>query len=263
MKKRVSSQSVSLSKLEATLNQYLMCSQFEDYAPNGLQVEGKLSITKVALAVSATRESIEAAVEWGAETLVVHHGLFWKHQRARPLVGAWSQRVKLLIQNDMNLLAYHLPLDAHLEVGNAASLASLMRLKKIEPFGWYKKNFLGVKGQFQTPQNPEAVKKHLEKILQHPVLHAAPLQENKIHSIGIITGGAQHEWIQAHEAQLDAYITGEISEYDWHDAREAGLHFFAGGHHATERFGIQALGKKIVKFFPGLTIKFFDSENPA
>jgi dinuclear metal center YbgI/SA1388 family protein len=250
------------SKLETFLNDLLTPELFDDYAPNGLQVEGKKNILKIAGSVSATVDAINQARKWGADALIVHHGLFWRHQGAKPIVGPHGQRIKSLIQSDCNLFAYHLPLDSHPEIGNAKALADLLNLTHLKPFGPYKKQFLGIQGHFKNPLSALQLKNHLETLLNHSVTTASPNKDALIHSIGIITGGANNEWIHAKDENLDAYLTGEISEYNWHDAIEANIHFFAGGHHATERFGIQQLLLKLQGEFK-IETRFFDSENLA
>ena len=254
--------SIARNDLLADLNLLLDVKSFEDYSPNGLQIEGKSELKKIAFAVSATHESLQQAITWGADALIVHHGVFWKHEGARPVIGPWGERVKKCIQNDLNLIAYHLPLDAHLQVGNAKTLADLIGLQNISPFGLHKRQYSGVKGTFPSIKVKE-LKTKLEKILNHSVTLASHDEEAMISSMGIITGGANNDWIKAQEDGLDAYLTGEISEYNWHDAKEAGIHYFAGGHHATEKFGVQALSNYIQKKYPQIEIKFFDSENPA
>ncbi len=244
------------------LNTLLDAKNFDDYAPNGLQIEGKEDLKKIAFAVSATHESLHKAIEWGADALIVHHGVFWKYQGARTITGAWGERVRLCLKNDLNLIGYHLPLDAHMQVGNAKALADELGLISIEPFGAHKKQFLGVKGKF-NPLSVEEFKLKLEKVLSHSVTLASHDPKAKISSIGIITGGANNDWVKAQEDGLDAYLTGEISEYNWHDAKEAEIHYFAGGHHATEKFGIQALAKYVQGKYSGVQVQFFDSENPA
>ncbi|MBY0516259.1 MAG: Nif3-like dinuclear metal center hexameric protein [Bacteriovoracaceae bacterium] len=236
---------------------------FEDYAPNGLQIEGQKTVKKVAFSVSATQDSIHEALKWGADTLVVHHGVLWRHQGARPLTGAWGERVKLAIKSDLNLFAYHLPLDSHEEVGNAVSLAYRIGMKELSPFAAYKRQFLGSQGKLLVPMKAKDFAKHLEKILNHPVVMACENDEKLISSLGIVTGGANNEWSEALKAGLDAFLTGEISEYNWHDAREAGIAYFAGGHHATEKFGPQSLMERLRKDHSQLEVKFFDSQNPA
>jgi dinuclear metal center YbgI/SA1388 family protein len=244
-------------------DQILTPQLFEDYAPNGLQIEGTQHLQKVAFAVSATRESLEAAIKWQAQALIVHHGVFWKYQGARTVTGPWGHRIQLAIKNDLNLLAYHLPLDAHPEVGNAACLGKSLGLSELKPFAVQKKQYLGSQGRFEQPLSARELKLKLEKLLQHQVLLASPDENKLISSLGIITGGANNEWPKALEENLDAYLTGEISEYNWHDAIEAGLHYFAGGHHATERFGVKALMERLNQDFPQIETCFFDSANPA
>jgi dinuclear metal center YbgI/SA1388 family protein len=244
-------------------NQLLSPALFEDYAPNGLQVEGKTTLKRLAFAVSATQDSLQKAIQWGADGLVVHHGIFWKHQGSRPITGGWGERVKLCVKNDLNLFAYHLPLDSHPEVGNATALANEIGLTNLSGFALYKRQPLGSKGEFKTPITAKELKNKLEKILRHSVILATPDENKLISKMGIVTGGANNEWTKAMDEGLDAYLTGEISEYNWHDSIEAGIHYFAGGHHATERFGIQALMNKTKNEFPNLEVQFFDSDNPA
>jgi dinuclear metal center YbgI/SA1388 family protein len=236
---------------------------FEDYAPNGLQIEGKERVKKVAFAVSATQDSLEQALAWGADALVVHHGVLWKHQGARTITGAWGERIRMSVLKELNLIAYHLPLDGHQEIGNAVALAQALGLMTIAPFGLYKKQPLGAQAKLAAPMKVSEFQTHLAHVLQHPVVLASNNTDALMTSVGIITGGANNDWIKALEAGLDAYITGEISEYNWHDAREAGLHYFAGGHHATEKFGPQALMARLKQDHPNLDVKFFDSANPA
>jgi dinuclear metal center YbgI/SA1388 family protein len=244
------------------LDQLLSPKLFDDYAPNGLQIEGKKPIRKLAGSVSATQEAVDQALKWGADGLIVHHGVLWRHQGARPLTGAYGERVQKIIKNDLSLWAYHLPLDSHSEIGNAKALADVIGMNTLSPFGPYKKQFLGVQGKLNQPQSAAAFKKDLEKKLNHPITLASHDENQMIKTLGIITGGANNEWSEALNAGLDAYLTGEISEYNWHDAREAKIHYFAGGHHATERFGIQALLKKINQDLK-IETQFFDSLNPA
>lgn len=253
---------INRSELENYLKRLLTPENFEDYAPNGLQVEGRASISKIAFAVSATQDSIKEARNWGADALIVHHGIFWKHQGARTITGAWGERVKSLVSHEMNLFAYHLPLDAHSEVGNAVSLGREIGLTEMAPFALYKRQPMGAKGKFSSPMKASDLKAKLEKTLDHSVILATPDENKTISSLGIITGGANNEWAEAMKDGLDAYLTGEISEYNWHDAREAGIHYFAGGHHATEKFGIIALMEK-VKNDLRVGCEFFDSRNPA
>lgn len=235
---------------------------FQDYGPNGLQVAGAEQLHRLAFAVSATRDSIARASELKADALVVHHGLFWHFHGCRTVTGAFAKRLKPLIINEINLFAYHLPLDAHPVVGNAATLAKKIGLQQQCVFGDYKGMPTGVKGVLSQPQKAVEIKNHLEKILDHSVIVAFSDSQQLVSSIGIITGGANGDWYLAYKEGLDAYITGEISEHDWHDSQEHDVHMYAGGHHATERFGIQALMQETQAHFD-IDCCFIDSLNPA
>jgi len=216
----------------------------------------------VAFAVSATAESAQAAIAWGAQALVVHHGLFWKFHGARPLTGPFARRVLPLVRHEINLFGFHLPLDAHPEVGNAASLGRHLGLTEQQPFGDYQGVATGVRGLLAEAISAEALRTRLVALLGRETWLASPDPQALVRSLGIITGGANGEWRAAAAAGLDAYLTGEMSEHDWHEAREAGIHMYAGGHHATERFGIQALLQRVQADL-GLECRFFDSPNPA
>lgn len=249
-------------ELESFYNTLLNSNNYDDYGPNGLQIEGRTKITKVAFAVSATRDSIEQAIQNKADALVVHHGLFWKFHGPKTLTGPFAKRVFPLIKNEINLLAYHLPLDGHAEIGNAAALATLLDCIDLQAFGNFKGMPTGVKAFLKQPLSAQKLANKLEVTLNHSVIMASADSSQLIHSIGIITGGANSEWGLAKEQGLDAYITGEISEHDWHESQESGIHMFAGGHHATEKFGIQELMKKTQQQFD-LPCFFINSENPA
>lgn len=250
-------------ELEQYLKNLFRPELFDDYCPNGLQIEGCEEIKKIVFAVSATRESAEYAASVEAQAFIVHHGLFWKFHGTKPLTGTFYHRVAPLIKKDINLFAYHLPMDGHLEIGNAKSLANLLDLVNEAPFGDYKRITTGIRGELKTPLTGIELKTKLEQILNHRVLYSEPQNESPIRSIGIITGGAKAEWREALSAGLDAYLTGEMSEHDWHESREAQIHMYAGGHSATEEFGIQALMKKIAQDFPSVSVEYFHSKNPA
>ncbi len=244
------------------LNELLTPENYQDYGPNGLQIEGTETIAKIAFAVSATVQSAHAAVAQGAQALIVHHGLFWRFHGARPLIGPFARRVFPLVRHQINLYGYHLPLDGHMEIGNAATLAQKLKLQHLEPFGEYQGATTGVQGRLSQPVIAKALQKQLEQILDHPVILASPDPDAHIRSLGIITGGANSQWRLALEAGLDAYVTGEISEHDWHESQEARIHMFAGGHHATEQFGIQALMAKIADTFE-VECVYLPCDNPA
>lgn len=253
---------ITRQQLEEYLNQVFKPQNYDDYGPNGLQIEGKHEINKICFSVSATKASVEQAVKLGAEALLVHHGLFWKFHGPRPITGTFFKRVAPLIKHEINLFAYHLPLDGHPELGNAKSLADLIGITNLKPFGEGKirGSFTGVKGELNISVTD--LKNKLEKILNHPVLVSTDDQNRSIKSLGIITGGANSEWKLALKDGLDAYLTGEMSEHDWHEAQEAGMTMFAGGHHATEQFGIQSLMKHLQEKFKCECV-YLNSENPA
>ncbi len=253
---------ISQQQLNAFYSNLLSPETFSDYCPNGLQIEGKTQIKKIAFAVSATKDSIAQAVQQQADALVVHHGLFWKFHGPKTLTGAFAKRVFPLIKHEMNLFAYHLPLDGHAEVGNAARLGALLECIDQQGFGDYKGAFTGIKGILKQPLSAQQLATKLEQLLNHPVILASTDSNQLVRSLGIITGGANSEWQQAKSENLDAYITGEISEHDWHDSQENGIHMLAGGHHATEKFGIQALMEKTEQEF-NVSCFFIDSDNPA
>lgn len=235
---------------------------FNDYCPNGLQIEGTEQVTKIAFAVSATRDSIEQAVVLQADTLVVHHGLFWKFHGARTITGSFAKRILPLIQNNINLFAFHLPLDAHPEIGNAAVLGRQIGCLQQTAFGDYKGSPTGIKGRLSEPLPAKELRRRLQTVLDHNVILASPDEEQMISSVGIITGGANGDWILAQQTGLDAFITGEISEHDWHESKENGVHMFAGGHHATEKGGILSLMNYLQTQYT-LECVFIDSDNPA
>lgn len=253
---------IQRSELEEYLNQVFKPQSYDDYGPNGLQIEGNHEIRKITFAVSATKESIEQTIKLGAEALVVHHGLFWKFHGPRPITGPFGRRVSALIKHEINLFAYHLPLDGHPELGNAASLAQLIGLNNLKPFGEGKMrgSYTGVKGEINLTTSE--LKTKLEKILNHPVMVSSPEANRPLRSLGIITGGANSEWRLAQKEGLDAYLTGEMSEHDWHEAKEAGITMFAGGHHATEQFGIQSLMNHLQEKF-NCECVYLESTNPA
>lgn len=253
---------ISRQQLHDFYQALLNPSGYHDYCPNGLQLEGAAQITKVAFAVSATKDSIDKAVEHNASALVVHHGLFWKFHGPKTLTGPFARRVFPLVKNEINLFAYHLPLDGHAEVGNAAILGVLLDCVDQQAFGDYKGAATGVKGVLQQPVSAIELAAKLEQVLDHQVILASEDENQLIRTIGIITGGANSEWRLAKEQGLDAYITGEISEHDWHESKEAGIHMLAGGHYATEQFGIQALMIKTQQQFD-IPCVFISSENPA
>jgi dinuclear metal center YbgI/SA1388 family protein len=260
---KMSDMSVTREDLQQWLAELLDPGAFDDYGPNGLQIEGAARVSRVAFAVSATAESVAGAVEWGADALIVHHGVLWNFHGVRPLVGPFAKRVLPLVRSDINLFGYHLPLDANLEVGNAAGIARRLELREVRSFGDHKGMPTGVAGLLPVPSSADGLRETLQKLLDHEILVSTPDAAAPINSLGIITGGANGDWVQAHRDGIDAYLTGEMSEHDWHEAKESGVHMFAGGHSATEAFGVQDLMARLRAAFPDLETIYMASQNPA
>jgi len=240
------------------LNEYLNINSFADYCPNGLQVEGSQSINKIVTGVSSSLALFEKAAEVGANAVIVHHGLIWFNNT--PLIkGSYKERLKVLLSHDINLLAYHLPLDAHPEIGNNILLAEELGLKKVEPFGQIKDQYIGIKGEIELSEAKVFFETVKNKIKKDPIIF--PFGREKIKTIGIISGAAQKEIKKAIDEGLDLYLTGEVSEETFYLAKEEKIHFISAGHHATEKFGIIAITDYIRKNF-GIPAEFFDTENP-
>ena len=235
----------------------LQPSMFQDYAPNGLQVEGKENIHTIVTAVTASLAAIEYAVSKNADMLLVHHGYFW---RSEPItITGWKKlRIATLLQHQINMVGYHLPLDAHSTLGNNAQLAQLLGWKLESLAG--EQNLLNI-GRLNQPCTLDQLADDLTTKLQHkPIIIG---DSNKLlHRIAWCTGGAQNFFQVAIEAGVDVFVTGEISESQYHMAQESGVAFISAGHHATERYGVQALGAALAKRF-NMDIYFFDEKNPA
>ncbi|MDD0824885.1 Nif3-like dinuclear metal center hexameric protein [Mannheimia sp. AT1] len=256
--------SVTNLELEKIIDTKLNSQAISDYAPNGLQVEGKREIQKIITGVTATLPLIEQAIEKNADAILVHHGYFWKSEN--PCIrGMKGKRIKQLLTNDINLFGYHLPLDIHPELGNNAQLAKnlgIINLQGLEE----KPNSIPMYGEFETPISAEELAQRIQNVLNRkPTLcgdfHSAYPQK-LIKTIGICTGGGQGYIDLAASKGLDAFISGEISEQTTHSAREQGIYYFACGHHATERDGIKTLGEWLAREY-GLDVEFIDIDNPA
>lgn len=238
-------------------DQLLDVAAWKDYAPNGLQVEGKPNIQRIVTGVTACAELIDAAIDWQADAIIVHHGYFWKNEPPE-ITGMKYRRIARLIKHDINLLAYHLPLDAQPEFGNNAALFEQLGLMNLLPFGALR---LSLAGDLPNPTDVQALGKTLERILRQTPLIVGP-QDKSIKRIGLCTGGAQDAIVEAVQLGLDAFISGEISERTTHIAREEGITYFAAGHHATEREGVRRLGLKLAQRFE-LDVCFVDVSNPV
>jgi dinuclear metal center YbgI/SA1388 family protein len=243
--------------LEVHLDDWLEVRRFKDFGPNGLQVEGSAQVSRLASGVTASLAFIDAAIEAGADTLLVHHGLFWRGHDGR-LTGWLRERVARLMRHDLNLLAYHLPLDAHPEVGNNAQLGLRLGLQADARFGDQDLGFIGAAG---GPIDVGALADRVtERLDRQPLV--LPGDGRPLRRIAWCTGGAQGFFEAAIAAGADAFLTGEVSEPQAHLARETGVAFLACGHHATERYGAPALGEALARHF-GLEHVFIDVPNPA
>ena len=250
---------VQRSELVQLCNQLLQPQLFKDYCPNGLQVEGRSGVKKIISGVTASRALIEAAIAEGADTLLVHHGLFWRGQDGS-VTGWMKQRLALLLAHDINLLAYHLPLDAHEQWGNNAMLGKHMGWQTLERFGDQRLGWLGAPVNGVTA--PASLQIALEHKLGRTPVAVIPDANRSIRRIAWCTGGAQSWFEAAIAAGADAFVTGEISEPQAHLAQETGVAFFACGHHATERYGAPALAAHVASEL-GLAHQFIDISNPA
>ena len=254
----------SRAELLHALDALLQPGRFKDYGPNGLQVEGRVNIKKIVSGVTASRALIEAAIVVKADALLVHHGLFWRGQDGR-VTGWMKQRLALLLKHDINLFAYHLPLDAHPVLGNNAQLGLKLGLAATDGpsgrFGEQDLGFLGGRLDGRSFAKAQSLANHVEKALKKPVLLVEG-HTREIYKIAWCTGGAQGYFEAAIAAGADAYITGEISEPQAHYARESGVAYIACGHHASERYGAPAVAAHVAATL-GVVHEFIDIDNPA
>jgi len=246
--------------LQQAFDVLLQPARFKDYGPNGLQVEGRAEIRRIVSGVTASRALIEAAIAAQADAIFVHHGLFWRGQDGC-VTGWMKQRLALLLAHDINLFAYHLPLDAHPELGNNAQLGLQLGLKASTRFGEQDLGFLGARADGGSFISTEALADHIKNSLKSPVVHVGHAQA-AIKKIAWCSGGAQNYFEAAIAAGADAFITGEISEPQAHYAREMNVAFIACGHHASERYGAPAVAAHVAAQF-GLQHQFIDIDNPA
>jgi dinuclear metal center YbgI/SA1388 family protein len=251
---------MQLQQLSDFCADYLRISDFKDYCPNGLQVEGVGEVKSIVSGVTASLDLIEAAIDANADTLLVHHGYFWKGESS-VITGFKARRIRALIKNNLNLLAYHLPLDAHPVIGNNAQIANIM--------GWEVQGTFASVGVhdivFHTTLASPITLDDLTSMIADK-LNAKPLSlmagDKLISRIAWCTGAAQSYIDQAADRGFDVFISGEVSENTFHYAKECGIHYIAAGHHATERYGVQALGRLIAKQF-SVKHQFIDIPNPV
>ncbi|MFW2372296.1 MAG: Nif3-like dinuclear metal center hexameric protein [Gammaproteobacteria bacterium] len=252
---------VQLKQLVAYCNDLLVINEFNDYCPNGLQVEGKANINRLVMGVTASQDLIDRAIERGADALLVHHGYFWKGEDAS-IVGLKKQRIARLLHNDISLLAYHLPLDAHEEYGNNVTLARQLGIQvngvvdqgRAKGLLWY--------GELEQKMTASELSGIITSKLKRQPQHLPSSSQQPIRTLAWCTGGAQGYIELAADLGVDAYISGEVSEQTFHLARELDIHYFSAGHHATESYGVQALGRHLADYFQ-LEAEFIDLFNPV
>lgn len=250
---------VQLTDLLDYAGDLLEVDRFRDYCPNGLQVEGRDQIRKIVSGVTASQDLLERAAAQGADAILVHHGYFWKGEDPR-VIGMKYRRLSCLLQHQMSLIAYHLPLDAHPVYGNNAQLADKLGLTVEGRFG-RDEPAIGMYGHLSVATPMSAFLQRIEATLGQTPLHI-PAELGTIKSVAWCSGAAQSYIEEAANLGVDAFLTGEVSEQTVHIARESGLHFISAGHHATERYGVQALGEHLSQHF-GIEHQFIDIKNPV
>ncbi|KZX59515.1 Nif3-like dinuclear metal center hexameric protein [Halioglobus sp. HI00S01] len=252
--------STTLDELLAYIDTTLEPGRFRDYCPNGLQVQGRDKVTRIASGVTANQALLDAAIEWGADAILVHHGYFWKGESA-PVVGMKRRRLGALLGADVSLLAYHLPLDAHPELGNNARLGQLLGIDGFEPLDPEDRQGVGNIGNLPGGQTASQFCRQIEALTgQVPLLIGEA--DARVNRVAWCTGAAQSYIDAAVAAGADLFLTGEVSEPTVHTAREEGIQFVAAGHHATERYGVQALGERLAQVF-SIEHRFIDIANPV
>ena len=248
---------VKINELNHYTQQLLQVARFKDYCPNGLQVEGRAEVNKIVTGVTASMALLEAAQQAGADLILVHHGYFWRGE-AQELVGIKHKRIKFLLQHDINLMAYHLPLDAHAEFGNNVQLGKLLGLEAQSYAGG---DDLIAYAELAAGLPLAAMTTLLEQRLGRSVLTIGDAVQ-MIKKVAWCTGAAQGYMDQAIAQGADLYISGEISEQTVHQSRETGVAYISAGHHATERYGVKALGQHLAERF-NLEHEFIDVHNPV
>lgn len=251
---------VKRNKLTEFLNNYLKIDKFEDTSSNGLQVVGKEKVKKVVLGVSASLEFFQKAVKEKTDLIIVHHGIFWSFMKFRADL-VLKKRLKILFDNNITLLGYHLPLDAHPKIGNNAQIAKKLGVKITEKFGEHKGQSVGFKGELKKAENFKDLVKRVNRVFETKSWY---LQggKSRVKTLAFVSGGGSRLTPEAIDKKVDVYLTGETQESLPALIKESGINYIAAGHYNSEKFGIKALGKIIKKEFPSLEIKFIDIPNP-
>ncbi len=252
---------INRNELEQYLTTLLSPEQIKDYCPNGLQVQGREVIKKIVTGVTASQALLDKAVELKADAILVHHGYFWKNE-SYVLRGIKHKRIKTLMDNDISLFAYHLPLDIHPELGNNAQLAKIFDISNVMPLEVGNPLSVAVKGEFQKALTAQELTTLISDKLSRTCLHLPSGENQKIKTIAWCSGGGQDYIELAAEQGIDAFISGEVSEKTTHSAKEMNIHFFAAGHHATERYGVKALAEHLAQHF-NIDVEFVDIDNPV
>jgi dinuclear metal center YbgI/SA1388 family protein len=249
---------IDIDTLRVYCDELLACAERKDYCPNGLQVEGDRQVRCLVSGVTASQALIDAAIAEGADALLVHHGYFWNGESSC-LVGMKGRRIRTLMRAGASLFAYHLPLDAHPELGNNRQLGRVLGILDASPA--VSAEGLLWQGRLPNPEPAANFSEHIARALGRNPLHV-PAHDRSIETLAWCTGGAQGYIEQAAGLGVDAFLSGEISEQTTHQARELGLDYFAAGHHASERYGVKALGAHLAERF-GINHRFLDLDNPA
>ncbi|MBF0582945.1 MAG: Nif3-like dinuclear metal center hexameric protein [Magnetococcales bacterium] len=250
---------ISLTQLEQYANTLLKTATISDYAPNGVQVRGRAEVRRLVTGVSACQDLFQAATEQGADLVLVHHGMFWDKE-PRVVEGGLKKRLKWLLEHDMTLMAYHLPLDCHPQLGNNIQILNRLHLEAGEPFGLYRNSHLSFIGQAPLPLSlPEFVGQLRALFGGEPLV--LPFGPETVQRIAVCSGAAPELLREAKQKGADLFLSGEAAEPVYHFAREEEIHFVAAGHHRTEMFGVQALGEHLANQF-ALEHQFIDIPNP-
>ena len=249
------------NEFESYLNTLLKPERIKDFCPNGLQIQGTDNIENVVTGVTATQALIERAIDEKADALVVHHGFFWKNE-SYVIRGMKHKRIKALLEHDINLFAYHLPLDIHPTLGNNAQLAKLFAIEKVAPLEVGNDLSVAVRGEFSSVLSSAELQERISGQLNRDCLHIAAPSNKDIKTVAWCSGGGQGYIELAAEQGIDAFISGEVSEQTTHVAREMDIHFYSAGHHATERYGAKALAQHFNEHL-SVNAMFIDIDNPA
>lgn len=245
-----------INYLDTLLNAKLI----KDYCPNGLQVEGCEQINKIVTGVTASEALIDAAIEQKADAILVHHGYFWKGE-SYPIVGMKKNRIAKLIKNDISLIAYHLPIDVHNNLGNNAQIGKLLELSNVRAAPEFSPEGIIMLGDYQNPKPLASVAQDVNQVLQREPL-VSDARKKDVKTVAWCTGGGQSYIDQVAQLGVDLFLTGEASEQTIHSSRELGIDFIAAGHHATERYGVKSVGEHLAAELD-VEVQFIDIHNPV